>query len=133
ARVPFLDKEVFKFASTLKNEDKLSHGTTKYILRYAFQDYVNPETFMRPKLGYPVPVRIWLRNELYEWARDIIMSSQADEYVSKTAALKMLDDHRDQKADNYRKLWSILVFITWHNLYIANAQSTRQRILDGAL
>ena len=80
-RVPFLDKEVFKFVSTLKNEDKLSRDD-KYILRYAFQDYVDPATFMRPKLGYPVPVRIWLRNELYS-GRDIINGSKADQYIER--------------------------------------------------
>ncbi len=132
-RVPFLDKEVFKFASTLKNSDKLQNGTTKYILRYAFQDYVDPATFMRPKLGYPVPVRVWLRNELYEWARDIIKNSKADAFVDTQAALKMLEDHRAGKADNYRKLWSILVFITWYRLYIAEADKTRERILRGEL
>lgn len=132
-RVPFLDREVFKFASTLKNSDKLREGTTKYILRYAFKDYVNPETFMRPKLGYPVPVRVWLRGELYEWARDIIQNSRADEYINKQAALQMLEDHRTGKADNYRKLWSILVFITWYRLYVAEAEETRKRILAGEL
>ena len=132
-RVPFLDKEVFKFASTLKDTDKLQNGTTKYILRYAFQDYVDPATFMRPKLGYPVPVRVWLKNELYEWARDIIRNSKADDYIDSQAALKMLEDHRTGKADNYRKLWSILVFITWHRLYIAEADKTRERILRGEL
>ena len=132
-RVPFLDKKVFDFAATLKNSDKLQNGTTKYILRYAFQDYVNPETFMRPKLGYPVPVRVWLRGELYEWARDILEHSTADEFIDKTAALKMLEDHRTGKADNYRKLWSILVFVTWHRLYVAEADKTRERILRGEL
>ena len=39
-RVPFLDRKVFEFASTLKNYDKLREGTTKYVLRYAFKDYV---------------------------------------------------------------------------------------------
>lgn len=132
-RVPFLDREVFAFASTLKNSDKLREGTTKYLLRYAFKDYVNPETFMRPKLGYPVPVRVWLRGELYEWARDIIQNSQADEYINKQVALQMLEDHRTGKADNYRKLWAILVFITWYRLYIAGAEETRRRILAGEL
>ncbi len=132
-RVPFLDKEMFAFASTLKNSDKLREGTTKYVLRYAFKDYVDSATFMRPKLGYPVPVRVWLRNELYEWARDIIQNSTADEWIDKNAALQMLEDHRSGKADNYRKLWSILVFITWHRLYIAEADKTRERILRGEL
>ena len=132
-RVPFLDREVWKFASTLSVDEKLREGTTKYLLRYAFKDYVNPETFMRPKLGYPVPVRVWLRGELYEWARDIITNSRADEYIDKKAALQMLEDHRTGKADNYRKLWSILVFITWHRLYIADAEETKKRILAGEL
>ena len=132
-RVPFLDREVWKFASSLSVDEKLREGTTKYLLRYAFKDYVNPETFMRPKLGYPVPVRVWLKNELYEWARDIILNSKADAYIDKNAALKMLEDHRSGKADNYRKLWSILVFITWYRLYIADAEETKKRILAGEL
>ena len=53
--------------------------------------------------------------------------------AGKSTALKMLEDHRTGKADNYRKLWSILVFITWHRLYIAEAEETRRRILAGEL
>ena len=45
----------------------------------------------------------------------------------------MLEDHRAGKADNYRKLWSILVFITWHRLYIADAEGTKKRLLRGEL
>lgn len=118
-RVPFLDKEVFELASTLATEEKLSHGTTKYIFRHAFRDLVNDETVMRPKLGYPVPVRKWLRCELYDWAKDIIVNSGADEYIDKKEALRLLDAHRDGTEDNYRKLWVILVFLRWHSLYMA--------------
>ena len=45
----------------------------------------------------------------------------------------MLEDHRSGKADNYRKLWSILVFITWYRLYVADAEETKKRILAGEL
>jgi asparagine synthase (glutamine-hydrolysing) len=72
---------------------------------------------MRPKLGYPVPVRKWLQNELYDWAKDIIVNSGADEYIDKKEALRMLDAHRRGDEDNYRKLWVILVFLRWHTLY----------------
>ncbi len=119
-RVPFLDKEVFDFASKLSTEDKLSHSTTKYIFRHAFRDLVNPETVMRPKLGYPVPVRKWLKNELYGWAKDIIENSTADEYIIKSEAIRMLDAHREGKEDNYRKLWTVLVFMKWYELYAEN-------------
>lgn len=117
-RVPFLDKEVFRVAADLPDRFKLSHGTTKYILRYAFGDLVNRETVTRPKLGYPVPVKKWLRHELYDWAKQIIENSTADEYINKTEALRMLMNHRDGTEDNYRKLWVILVFITWYGLYV---------------
>jgi len=129
-RVPFLDKEVFKVASMLCDEDKLSHGTTKYILRYAFKDMINEETFMRPKLGYPVPVYKWLKNELYDWAKDIIENSTADDYIVKEEALRMLNAHRDGSENNYRKLWTILVFITWYRLYVTDAEKTKKAIME---
>jgi len=117
-RVPFLDKEVFKFAASLADEEKLCKGTTKYILRYAFRDLIDEETFMRPKLGYPVPVRKWLRNELYGWAKDIIENAPTDDYIVKSEILKMLDEHRDGTKDNYRKLWTVLVFMEWYRQYM---------------
>lgn len=119
-RVPFLDREVFRVASSLCENEKLKRNTTKYILRYAFRDLIDEETFMRPKLGYPVPVRKWLRNELYGWAREILESPYGDEYIVKSEALKMLDKHRDGTKDNYRKIWTILVFKTWYKLYISD-------------
>jgi len=132
-RVPYLDKEVFKAAYELCGTDKFQEGTTKYILRHAFRDLVNAETVMRPKLGYPVPVRVWLKNELYDWAKSIITSPYADEYINKTYVLKMLEDHRSGKADNYRPLWTILVFITWYKLYIGEVDDTKKKILSGQL
>lgn len=132
-RVPFLDKEVFRVASSLEDSDKLSHKTTKYILRDAFRDLVDADTFMRPKKGYPVPVNKWLKSELYQFARDIIENSTADAYIVKKEALKMLDEHRDGTKNNYRKLWLILVFITWYRLYISDADETKRRILRGDL
>ncbi|MBQ9940756.1 MAG: asparagine synthase (glutamine-hydrolyzing) [Clostridia bacterium] len=129
-RVPFLDKEVFKVASMLCDSDKLSHGTTKYVLRYAFRDMINEETFMRPKLGYPVPVCKWLKNELYAWAKDIIENSTADDYIIKEEALRMLEAHRNGSENNYRKLWTILVFITWYRLYVTDADKTKKKIID---
>lgn len=132
-RVPYLDKEVFAAAQALTSKDKLAHGTTKYILRHAFRDLLNEETVMRPKLGYPVPVRLWLKNELYDWARDIILSPYADEFIEKSAVLEMLEQHRKGEKDNYKPLWNILTFITWYRLYVADIENTRLRVLAGEL
>jgi len=132
-RVPYLDKEVFAAAKDLTSKDKLSHGTTKYILRHAFRDLLNEETVMRPKLGYPVPVRLWLKNELYDWAKDIITSPYAEEFIDKNAVLKMLEDHRLGIKDNYKPLWNIMTFITWYRLYVGDLENTRKRVLSGEL
>ena len=133
ARVPFLDREVFEAASVLCDGDKLSHGTTKYILRHAFRDIVNEETFMRPKKGYPVPVRVWLKDELYDWAADIIKNSTADEFINSEEALKLLENHRKGKGDYYHHLWVLLSFISWYRLYVTDAENTKKRILSGEL
>ena len=86
---------------------------------------------MRPKLGYPVPIRVWLRDELYDWAKDIIMSPYADEYIDKKEALKMLEAHRTGKQDNYRRIWTILTFISWYRIYVEDAEKTRGLVLNG--
>lgn len=132
-RVPFLDKEVFRVAQSLCENEKLSHKTTKFILRDAFRDLVDEATFLRPKLGYPVPVRAWLKNELYPWAKEILMNMTCTEYINRDAALKMLEDHKEGKTDNYRRLWTILVFVTWYRLYVSDRDQTKRRVLSGEL
>lgn len=125
-RVPYLDDEVFEAAKVLCDGDKLSHGTTKYILRDAFSDIINHETVIRPKLGYPVPVRKWLGGDLYEWAREILENSTADEYINKAEALKLLEMHRRGERDLYHEIWVLLVFVTWYRLYVTDAEKTRR-------
>jgi asparagine synthase (glutamine-hydrolysing) len=133
ARVPYLDKEVFKAARELCDDDKLKNGTTKYILRDAFTDLLNKETIVRPKLGYPVPVRVWLKDELYDWAANMMKQSTATEYINSAEALKLLELHRTGKGDYYRHIWLILTFITWYRLYVTDAENTKKRILAGKL
>lgn len=133
ARVPFLDTEVFKAARELCDSDKITKKTTKYILRDAFSDILNKDTVVRPKLGYPVPVRIWLKNELYDWAEKIINESTATEFINSAEAKKLLELHRTGKGDYYHHIWVILTFITWYKLYVTEEKKTKNRILSGEL
>lgn len=133
ARVPYLDKEVFKAARELCDRDKITHDTTKFILRDAFSDLLNKETVARAKLGYPVPVRVWLRDELYDWAADIIRSNPAPELIDTAEALRLLEAHRRGTVDCYHHIWVLLSFITWYRLYITDAEETRRRVRDGEL
>ena len=117
-RTPFLDKEVFEVASHIPADLRIAHNTTKYILRKAAEGVVPEHVLNRKKLGFPVPIRFWLRDEMYDWARQIINESQTDQYFRKDYFLKLLEDHKNLKADNSRKLWTVLTFMMWHKIYV---------------
>lgn len=134
-RVPFLDKEVFDLASKIPAEWKTINGTTKYILRKAFEGIVPDHVFMRKKLGFPVPIRHWLKNELYDWALDTINESETSEYIDKVYVRKLLDEHNQNKVDNSRKIWTVLSFMIWHQVsveqkYDVNEWKTARRITE---
>ncbi|WP_028928537.1 asparagine synthase (glutamine-hydrolyzing) [Pseudonocardia asaccharolytica] len=121
-RVPFLDPEVFAVASGLPLAEKLTgsdrNGTTKYALRRALAGIVPGHVLNRRKLGFPVPIRLWLREEMYPWARDIIRDSQADHLVDLAAVQRMLDAHREGPIDHSRRIWTLLVFLLWHGIFV---------------
>ena len=116
-RVPFVDKEVFKLASTLKKKDKIKGFTTKYMLREAFKDELPEYLYDKKKLGYPVPIRVWLKKELYNWAYNIIDNNTVKE-INKDEILSMLKKHKDGVYDYSRKIWSMIIYILWYRLYV---------------
>jgi asparagine synthase (glutamine-hydrolysing) len=117
-RVPFLDAEVFKVASKIPSEEKITKETTKYALRQALREIVPAHVLNRRKLGFPVPIRLWLREEMYDWARQIILRSQTDEEIDKTAVMKLLEEHRAGTLDHSRRIWALLVYMLWHGIFI---------------
>ncbi|NJC70382.1 asparagine synthase (glutamine-hydrolyzing) [Planosporangium thailandense] len=119
-RVPFLDKEVFDVAATVPVDLKLPPKTneTKYAMRRALEGVVPPAIVNRKKLGFPTPTRVWLRGEMYEWAREIFLRSGADHLLDLKYAVQLLDDHQQGKADNSRKVWTVLVFCIWHAIFV---------------
>jgi asparagine synthase (glutamine-hydrolysing) len=117
-RVPFLDIDVFGIGSTIPTELKITKETTKYALRRAIADIVPVHVLNRAKLGFPVPIRHWLKDVMYDWARQIITESQADHLIDREAALRLLDEHRAGPHDYSRKIWTLLVFMTWHGIFV---------------
>ncbi|MCX4098693.1 asparagine synthase (glutamine-hydrolyzing) [Nocardia sp. alder85J] len=118
-RVPFLDPEVFAVAEQLPYEQKITKETTKYALRRALETIVPPHVLHRPKLGFPVPLRHWLRGpELYDWAALQIAESQTDHLLDKAAIKAMLEAHRTGGVDHSRRLWTLLVFMIWHGIFV---------------
>lgn len=118
-RVPFLDREVFSVAEQIPQEQKITKQTTKYALRQALEGIVPGHVLHRAKLGFPVPLRHWLRGtELYEWAREQIDESQTDHLLDKKAIGAMLTEHRNGEVDHSRRLWTLLVFMIWHGIFV---------------
>jgi asparagine synthase (glutamine-hydrolysing) len=120
-RVPFLDPEVFRIASALPLAQKITggaSGTTKYALRGALAQIVPSHVLNRRKLGFPVPIRHWLRDEMYTWARDIIRDSGAGHLVDLPAVETMLDAHREGPVDHSRRIWTLLVFLIWYGIFV---------------
>ena len=118
-RVPFLDPEVFAVASRLPLDEKITRATTKYALRRALEPIVPPHVLNRPKLGFPVPIRHWLQaGELLDWAHDMLATSQADELIDIPAVRRMLDEHLAGTSDHSRRLWTVLIFMLWHAIFV---------------
>ncbi|OBK72114.1 asparagine synthase (glutamine-hydrolyzing) [Mycobacterium sp. 1274761.0] len=123
-RVPFLDPEVFAVAARLPFDQKITRSTTKYALRRALEPVIPPHVLNRPKLGFPVPIRHWLRaGELLDWAYTLVGSSGAGELVNIAAVRAMLDEHRSGAIDHSRRLWTVLIFMLWHAIFVEGSVS----------
>ncbi|MBQ3265411.1 MAG: asparagine synthase (glutamine-hydrolyzing) [Ruminococcus sp.] len=117
-RVPFLDKEVFEVAATLPTPLRVNKYNTKYAMRKAAARHLPDEVAEKPKLGFPVPTRVWLRDEhYYHVVKDMFMSTTAEKFFNTELLLNYLDDHFEGKEDNSRKIWTIYVFLVWYQIY----------------
>ena len=118
-RVPFLDKEVLEVASNLALEQKISKDNTKVLLREAFKDIVPEHISYKKKLGFPTPIRVWLKDELGSIVKETIKNADVDEFINKEYAFKLLDEHIKGTKDNSRKIWTIYSFCLWYEVFIS--------------
>ena len=117
-RVPFLDTEVLKCAEKLSLSQKVSKKNTKVLLREAFKDIVPPYMKEKKKLGFPTPIRVWLKSDLGKYVREIISNANVDKLINKEYVINLLDEHIEGKKDNSRKVWTVFMFCLWYELYI---------------
>lgn len=121
-RVPFLDKEVFEVARKIPADYRVNRRATKYAFRMATKKYLPEEVASKKKLGFPVPTRVWLKEDkYYSIIKEAFTSDAAKKYFNSDKIVKYLDDHRAGKADNSRKVWTIYMFLVWHKQYFEEA------------
>jgi len=117
-RVPFLDKEVFAVASKLPTKLRVNKENTKYALRQAAKRRLPNESAQKRKLGFPVPTRVWLKDEkYYSIVKKAFLSETAEEFFNCEELIALLEDHYSGKYDNSRKVWTIYIFIVWYDIY----------------
>jgi asparagine synthase (glutamine-hydrolysing) len=121
-RVPYLDKDVLSVSKNLKLNQKISNNNTKVLLREAFKNLVPKHVLEKKKLGFPTPIRVWLKSDLGKVVRDTILDSKVDNYINKDYIIKLLDEHIDGKKDNSRKVWTVYIFCLWHQIFIENKE-----------
>ena len=79
------------------------------------------KTASKKKLGFPVPIRVWLKEDkYYNIVREAFESEASEKYFNREPLIKLLDDHKNGKADNSRKIWTVFSFLVWYKVYFEN-------------
>ena len=117
-RVPLLDKVVFESARRIPTKYFVRDNETKYLFREIAREKMPEEWSKRKKLGFPVPLGKWLREEKYY---QIVKEKFSMPFVSKffnvDYILNMLDEHYQNKKKNGLQIYIILIFIIWYEVY----------------
>jgi len=117
-RVPFLDKELCALAGKIPTKYRVNGNTTKYAMRLAAKKNIPEKVAQKKKLGFPVPIRVWLKEEkYYNLVKEAFTSKEAKRYFNTQNLIKLLDQHYEGKKDNSRKIWTVYMFLVWYRQY----------------
>lgn len=128
-RVPFLDIEVAKLSARIPEIFKYKNGTTKYILRKAFESILPKTTANRKKLGFPTPIKQWLKKQ----PEKVMTLIKENPYIQEKFDLSYIEqlenEHISGKKDNARKIYVLLMFALWYNTFIPhNKRSNKKKV-----
>ena len=115
-RVPFLDKMLISNVIGMPSKYKIVGNETKYAFRQVCKETLDPKWANKKKLGFPVPIREWIKeedvyNKIYK------LFSDANDFFNVDMIIKLLEDHKNGKRDNSRKIWTIYSFLIWYQEY----------------
>jgi asparagine synthase (glutamine-hydrolysing) len=120
ARSPFLDHKVMEAAARLPSEWKVKRTVTKRILRELFPDLLPRSIKNRGKAGFAIPLGMWFRGPLYEKVKNFLLTPETRlwHYMKKETLSHLLEEHRQGRADNGKRLWVLLCLETWLREYL---------------
>ncbi len=119
-RVPFLDKKIMELAEQIPTRYRVTKTETKYAMRLAALRACPPQTAKKDKLGFPVPTRVWLKEDkYYNIVRESFLSEASEKFFNTDQLVKLLDEHREGKYDHSRKIWTVFTFLVWYKVYFS--------------
>ncbi|MDR1271917.1 MAG: asparagine synthase (glutamine-hydrolyzing) [Clostridiales Family XIII bacterium] len=117
-RVPYLDIEMLRLALKIPVRYRVDGEKVKIALREASLAHIPEKTAKMKKLGFPVPLNDWLRQDkYYGLVKDVFESEAAAEFFNTAAIMKLLDDHRSGNAKNMKKIWTVYCFLLWYDAF----------------
>ncbi len=120
SRVPFLDKRVFEVSATIPTRLKANGEQTKLALREAAERAIPKDWAQKEKLGFPVPMVNWLRQDrYYEQVKEQFTSELAARFFDTDELVRLLDEHK-AGADRSRKIWIVSMFLLWYRIYFVD-------------
>ncbi len=120
-RVPYSDIEVYNIARKLTVKQKVNRKQTKILLRKAYENDVKCTNYNKKKLGFPVPLREWIKDKSI--SEDILKafdSQTAHQFFDTEYLKRLFNEHFIGKRDNYKKIWVVYIFILWYQIYFEN-------------
>ena len=115
-RVPYLDRILINYAKELPTKYKIKNGQTKYAFRRVANEVLESKFADKKKLGFPVPIREWIKEQdIYDKIKETF--SRSSEFFKVDKITKLLDEHKEGKKDNSRKIWTIYSFLVWYDEY----------------
>jgi len=119
-RVPFLDYTFVEFAVSLPSSLKLKGLKTKYILKKAMAKHLPPEILNRKKIGFDIPLGVWIQKELGDFVRDVLSPSnlRKHNFFNYGHVQKILDEHFAGTHNHRQLLWPLIIFQFWYDRYL---------------
>lgn len=120
-RVPYLDRKVFDLVKSLPVKAKVNKHKTKYLFRRIAEKKLPKKSTEVKKLGFPVPIRVWLAQEpWFSRIKETFTGKISGQFFHEEKLLKLLEEHVDGKKDNSRKIWTVYMFLVWYQVYFEN-------------
>lgn len=124
-RVPYLDRKIAELANSIPTKYLVNKHDTKYALRKASERVLPEEWAKRPKLGFPTPIKQWLKEErFYKQVRKLFCEDFVNDIFEQEKIIDLLDENFKGDGSHRRQIWAIYTFLVWYKLYFINYEET---------